>query len=1666
MKYLQFNSPKFWVAIMATTVALLGLYKVTAQTVTPAAIDFDNGPLVAKNTPSNVVLALSVEWPTSGGAYKDTTYIDGKEYIGYFNSSRCYTYPGYGATPRASATFAVDSDYFTPTGNTTTNYRCNVSGSAAGFSGNYLNYATMSAPDILRMALTGGDRGIDEQARTVLDRGTLWNGGSANFRRTVGATLTALVSPFNNGVALYAFNCADQVIFTTSNTKGCDAPNNADATDLRPVVGSSVASGTTTVTPTVPPFNQIGTVWTNTGAITTTLPTAGPTPPLTLYTTTQALTTAIPPSGAEATPIIRTTTYTVSGTSTTAPIAAAESPTVIRGYARTGTSTAAPLAAAESPAVVRGYYVTGTSTLAPPAAAESPAVIAGYSVTGTTTVVPPTAAELVPIVRGTSYTVTGTSTTVPLVGPPTVVGTSWTATATRTLAYQGGGAPNITNNITVVTTGDRYCFQSAAPQVITFGPAAGVTNAFCSGLGGSSRSGSLNAGQVITRYVFHTSTPVYNTYSASPYYNAYTPYYRRYTAFYFSYTAYYNSYNKTDYYYAYTPYTAYNVYRLDNVWSTYTSTAKAIVKPRVQVCDSTEGPTRTVVYGTGSGEFYNYCTKYEFGGTTGYKPEGQIQQKSDSLRISVMSYLLDGGTRNGGVLRAPMKYVGPNKYDANGSLTTNDEREWSVTTGQFVTKPINDAVSTGYTYTGVINYLNRFGKTGNYKGLDPVGELWYESLRYIQGLQPSADTTASMTETMKDGFPVYSAWTDPVTSACQRRNYILGIGDTNTHYDRTLPGLTRSEQTTLFNESPNVYDVTYATTPTVTGSADTLNAHTWTRLMDAFERSGAAALTYTDPLGRSQSTTGNPAPNTTMASNLDTTATGSGGHSSYHWAGLAYWANTQPVRKDTKAGASMDKVRVKTFMIDVDENNQNSVTAQIQRTSYYLAGKYGYFDDVAENGKPFNGSDQSRWAEPDGSPKGYVLASQPKRLVAGIKKFFDDSGKGGGSFATVAVSSNSFSANSPDGKTFEPSFVPGQWSGTIKSLALTLNTTTNSLSSGSVTWDSGEILTAASKESGTVTLPMVKPADRKIVTFIGGTTRQAYTFTVADMSTSTLPASFNTVPYGTATDGLASARVNYIRGDRTKELDETFRPRVSVMGDIINSGPVYKRGANPELGGVGYDAYFAAKRTRTPVVYAGANDGMLHAFNADSGQELFAYIPGAVLAKTPVLTSKSYIHTAFVDALPVVDEVKTSAGWKTVLASGMGGGAQGIFALDVSNPAGFSKDNVMFEFTDEDDPHMGNVTSQPKLVKMLVPGSSPAAYKYYIAVSSGYNNYKVDGAATRYVTTAEQALFLLDLDKATGTAWALNTNYFKVILPTTDATSTNGLAQPGVRLGSAGEAIEFFAGDLQGNVWKVAFPDGLNSAKVATAVRTNASSVKTPMFTAKIGTIAQPITASPVVYPYQTGGNMVIFGTGRLMESTDRNSTVTHSIYGVWDSGQTNASSYNLTRSNLQQLTVNTTTLVISGSAGTFSATSTKKGWFFDLPRAKERVVIDAVAATGVVNVNSTIPPTSECSDNGDGLKYFLRPSSGLEAAATEGEGGGYLGRSTVVEIDTSTLTTSSYSDRSNSGRRTATRRDAVLTQRQSGTGSTNTTKNFDITFLATGRIYWREVKDFNQTNP
>jgi type IV pilus assembly protein PilY1 len=174
-----------------------------------------------------------------------------------------------------------------------------------------------------------------------------------------------------------------------------------------------------------------------------------------------------------------------------------------------------------------------------------------------------------------------------------------------------------------------------------------------------------------------------------------------------------------------------------------------------------------------------------------YKPTGLIQKNSLKLNFAAFGYLLDGNIqRDGGVMRARMAALGPT-MKSGSTVVNNPNTEWDVNTGIFILNPDPaDATASNVTNSGVINYLNKFGLTNkSYKGYDPVGELYYSTTRYFRKKGNVVSYTSAATSTMIDGFPVITAWDDPVKDACQS-NFIIGVGDTNTHADADLPGST------------------------------------------------------------------------------------------------------------------------------------------------------------------------------------------------------------------------------------------------------------------------------------------------------------------------------------------------------------------------------------------------------------------------------------------------------------------------------------------------------------------------------------------------------------------------------------------------------------------------------------------------------------------------------------------------------------------------------------------------------------------------------------------------------------------------------------------------------------------------------------------------------------
>jgi type IV pilus assembly protein PilY1 len=532
-------------------------------------------------------------------------------------------------------------------------------------------------------------------------------------------------------------------------------------------------------------------------------------------------------------------------------------------------------------------------------------------------------------------------------------------------------------------------------------------------------------------------------------------------------------------------------------------------------------------------------------------------------------------------------------------------------------------------------------------------------------------------------------------------------------------------------------------------------------------------------------------------------------------------------------------------------------------------------------------------------------------------------------------------------------------------------------------WDAGLILTGAKGVNGQPDMaPNPLPEARRIYTGRAGVDKSFSTieFTWDQLSDSQKNA-LNISPSTKKGDGLGAKRVSYLRGDRTLELGKPggmFRERFRVLGDIVNSKPVYYGEPSRRVQGDGYQGFYEQYRNRTRAVYVGANDGMLHAFNAEDGRELFAYIPNALIPDLPVLTSPSYQHRPYVDGGIDVSEAMAGGKWMTVLAAGMGGGAQGVFALDVTQPSSFgSGAGALFEFTDADDPDMGNLMGVPLIAKFRTQSKGGTIeYRYFVVVSAGLNNYRDDGKG-RFNKDGAGALFLLSLDKSPSEQWKLGTNYFKFRIPSKDPALPNGLAAPALVIGATGAVRYAYAGDLQGNLWRFDFTGDLPWK--------GALASDTPLFVAKDEKgNRQPITMQAKVVFAPGGGYVVLFGTGKYLEESDGAPIGfrSQSFYGILD---TTESKYRVAgRSELVPRIFAASgkdLLDVTGPGFEYgSGDKDKKGWYVDFPesvRTGERAVTDLQLADGMLHFHTLIPGSSFCPLAG-GRSYALNVLTGL----------------------------------------------------------------------------------------
>jgi len=138
------------------------------------------------------------------------------------------------------------------------------------------------------------------------------------------------------------------------------------------------------------------------------------------------------------------------------------------------------------------------------------------------------------------------------------------------------------------------------------------------------------------------------------------------------------------------------------------------------------------------------------------------------------------------------------------------------------------------------------------------------------------------------------------------------------------------------------------------------------------------------------------------------------------------------------------------------------------------------------------------------------------------------------------------------------------------------------------------------------------------------------------------------------------------------------------LNDIYNSKPKYV-GQPPDIPKdskyAGEKKYFYdldpnaydqfQKTKRTPMVYVGSNAGLVHAVDANTGQEKWAFMPPPMLNKMKEVISSARGTTNSiygVDGPLVVDDIYIDGKWRTYMIISFGYGARAFSVIDVTTP--------------------------------------------------------------------------------------------------------------------------------------------------------------------------------------------------------------------------------------------------------------------------------------------------------------------------------------------------------------------------------------------------------------
>ncbi len=605
----------------------------------------------------------------------------------------------------------------------------------------------------------------------------------------------------------------------------------------------------------------------------------------------------------------------------------------------------------------------------------------------------------------------------------------------------------------------------------------------------------------------------------------------------------------------------------------------------------------------------------------------------------------------------------------------------------------------------------------------------------------------------------------------------------------------------------------------------------------------------------------------------------------------------------------------------------------------------------------------------------YYSAQNSQSFVDGLGSALGQIEMTTGSGAAAATSN--LQPTSGDNYIYIANFRTVVWDGELT--AYEINQTTGEIASTNCTNKTTKHCWKVSEQLATKIQPTTQgsvlagDADtRNIYTFSASGTNRLRSFEWAQLNTTERGYFANTQlsqysGWSTANQSAASGEklVKYLRGQNRNE-DVTrdasygtyyplYRARQGILGDIIHTQPVFVGQPFYEYLDTGYESWktSTAITSRPGTVYVGANDGMLHAFDATTGAERWAYIPPLLLPKLWHSADADYAthHQFLIDGPTAVSDIYYQdtgvTAWRTILVGALGKGGRGIYALDVTDP---TAPKALWNFTSADNANLGYTYGTPIITKLEENGT------WVILVASGYNNSEGgvgDGVGRVFVLNASTGALIKTFTTGEGSV-----------------ATPSGLANLNIKVEDfqkANYASRIYGTDNLGNVWRFdpLAADGSTGTKV---IALGAS---------------KPITVAPEIGEIDQK-TVLFFGTGRYLGEDDLGTTGTQSFYAVKDDGSTT-----VTTGSLNPVTATITGSGSSEAITTSSSTpmnwNTMGGWVMNLPTSGERTHLPAQLYFGTILFSSTVPTANACQPGGYSWLYALDAATGTPVTGNSG---------------------------------------------------------------------------------